>query len=232
MSAEQNLRLLAEAATLLRPVLPELVFVGGCTTGLLITDPASTDVRPTVDVDVVTEIASYAELRRFTARLRGLGFREDPSPGAPVCRMVSGDVFLDVMTSDPSILGFTNRWYKGTIEMAQEREIQPALSIRVVTAPYFVGTKLEAFRGRGKGDFAASPDLEDLILVVDGRRELLGEVRATEEELRRYIGLEFERLLKTDDFTNALPGFLPPDDASQRRFPILRDRLMDIAALG
>jgi hypothetical protein len=35
-------------------VLPEIVFVGGCTTGLLITDPAASPVRATDDVDVAT----------------------------------------------------------------------------------------------------------------------------------------------------------------------------------
>jgi hypothetical protein len=34
-----NLDLLERAAQRLRPLLPEIVFVGGCATGLLITDP-------------------------------------------------------------------------------------------------------------------------------------------------------------------------------------------------
>jgi hypothetical protein len=37
----------------LKRVLPEIVFVGGCTTGLLITDPAASPVRATDDVDVI-----------------------------------------------------------------------------------------------------------------------------------------------------------------------------------
>jgi len=44
-----NLRLLADAAKLLTPILEELVFVGGCTTALLITDKAAAEVRPTYD---------------------------------------------------------------------------------------------------------------------------------------------------------------------------------------
>ena len=231
MSVNQNLELLTEAARLLRPLLPEIVFVGGCTTGLLITDPGAGDVRPTVDVDVVAEIATYAELTRFTERLRALGFQEDQSDEAPICRMLNGDVVLDVMTSEP-VMGFSNRWYKGTIQTAGEREIRQGLSIRVVTAPYFVGTKLEAYKGRGRGDIALSHDVEDLISVVDGRPELHDEIRAGEEDLREYVGLEFGRLLENEDFVNALPGFLPPDDASQQRLPMLRDRLSEIAALG
>jgi len=63
-------------AARVKPLLPELVFVGGCTTGLLITDPAASPVRATDDVDVIVEVASYAEYARFSKRLRNLGFSE------------------------------------------------------------------------------------------------------------------------------------------------------------
>ena len=71
----------------LGPLLPRFVFVGGCATGLLITDPASAPVRVTKDVDVIAELASYGEYSTLGERLRGLGFREDDSEGAPVCRV-------------------------------------------------------------------------------------------------------------------------------------------------
>jgi hypothetical protein len=38
----------------------------------------------------------------------------------------------------------------------------------------FVATKFEAFHGRGNNDHLASHDLEDIITVVDGRPELMG----------------------------------------------------------
>jgi len=49
--SKHNLELLAEAARLLKPLLGELVFVGGSTTAILITDKAAAEVRPTYDVD-------------------------------------------------------------------------------------------------------------------------------------------------------------------------------------
>lgn len=57
----RNLELLTEAARLLKPLLDELVFVGGSTTALLITDKAAAEVRPTYDVDAIAEIGSYAD---------------------------------------------------------------------------------------------------------------------------------------------------------------------------
>lgn len=49
-----NLNLLEAAVRLLEPLLDELVFAGGCVTGLLITDPAAGGIRPTKDVDAMS----------------------------------------------------------------------------------------------------------------------------------------------------------------------------------
>jgi len=56
----ENRQLLIRGARALGELCEELVFVGGCTTGLLITDAAAPDVRVTRDVDVIAEIASRA----------------------------------------------------------------------------------------------------------------------------------------------------------------------------
>jgi hypothetical protein len=68
----------------LRPFLSEVAFVGGCATALLITDPAAGEPRITYDVDIIVEVASYAEYARLSKRLRSLGFSEDSSEGTPL----------------------------------------------------------------------------------------------------------------------------------------------------
>jgi hypothetical protein len=75
--ANPNFQLLVDAAKLLKPILGELVFVGGCTTALPITDKAAADVRPTYDVDAIAEITSYVGYAKCSERLKTLGFRED-----------------------------------------------------------------------------------------------------------------------------------------------------------
>jgi hypothetical protein len=225
-----NLDLLRQVAKRLGPLLPEVVFVGGCTTGLFITDEAAAEVRPTFDVDVIAEITSYAGYATFSERLRALGFREDTSPGAPLCRWLVDGMKLDVMPIEEKILGFTNRWYKTAMDAATERELEAGLRIRVVTPPYFIATKLEAFRGRGKGDYANSHDLEDLLTVIDGRDAIVGEI-AEAAAVRGHIAGEFRALLETPAFLDALPGYLLPDPGSQDRLPILRDRIIQISSL-
>jgi len=108
---DRNREPLCSAARLLRPLLEELVFVGGCVTGLLVTDEAVQEVRTTLDVDAIADITSYSEYAVFADRLRALGFTEDSTPGAPLCRWKHDGIILDVMPLDPKILGFSNRWY-------------------------------------------------------------------------------------------------------------------------
>ncbi len=179
-----NLELLELAAERLRLLLEDIVFVGGCTTGLLVTDPGAAPVRMTHDVDVIAEIGSYADYTVFSDRLRALGFEEDTSEGAPLCRWRHTGLLLDVMPLDAKILGFSNRWYSDALRTAAENILPSGLLLRVVTAPYFLGTKIEAFHGRGAEDYFASHDLEDLIAVVDGRASLIDEVSTASPELR------------------------------------------------
>jgi hypothetical protein len=230
--ANPNLRLLKEAAKLLIPLLDELVFVGGCTTGLFVSDEGAADVRSTVDVDAITEITSYADYVNFSERLQKLGFTEDASEDAPLCRWLNGETTLDVMPLDEAILGFSNRWYEAALGSAQQYELEPDLHIKVVTPTYFCATKIEAFKGRGKGDYLSSRDLEDLITVVDGRPELANELRSAPDDVRLFIAREIIQMLNTASFIDALPGYLLPDSASQSRMSIVLERLTEISKVG
>jgi len=228
---DPNLDQLIAAADALRPLLPELVFVGGCVTGLLIIDEAAGEPRGTIDVDAIAEITSYAQYAEFGDRLRSLGFSEDTREGAPVCRWVQGAMILDVIPLDEKILGFSNRWYKAAMGASVTKNLRDDLEIRMVTAPYFVATKLEAFKGRGRGDFLGSHDLEDVISVVDGCETLSAEVRAAGTELSEYVRREIAKLLANPGFIDSLPSFLLPDSASQLRIGIVLARLRNLESI-
>jgi len=224
-----NYQLLVSAARLLKPLLGELVFTGGCVTGLMITDEAAPASRPTMDVDAIAGITSYVEYGRFSERLRGMGFCEDTSEGAPVCRWKNGEITLDVMPLDEKVLGFSNRWYKTAMLAADRVMLEPSLQIRIVSAPCFLATKLEAYKRRGGGEYLGSHDLEDLISVVDGRPSLADELQAASEDLRAYVAAEIGALLEDPRFVDALPGHLLPDAASQARIGLVLRRLRDIS---
>ncbi len=218
MEPRSSTDLLEAVAAKLSLLLPEVVFVGGCTTQLLITDPAATPARMSDDVDMIVEASSYAEYSEFSERLQGLGFSEDSSDGAPICRWTLGGMKLDVLPTDAKTLGFSSRWYKEAVTHAQTVSLGN-LQLRVVTPPYFLATKLEALKGRGKQDYLASRDLEDIVAVIDGRPTILQEVNASNKEVRAFLRAEVGRLLKIRAFIEALPAHVAGDEVSQKRIP-------------
>ena len=212
----------------LRELRDRVVFVGGMIRGLLITDPGAPPERPTDDVDLIVELSSTT-YHRLAAELRSLGFREDTTPGAPICRWIVEGVRVDVMPTEGGVLGFRNRWYADAMARAIEVHADGE-RFRIIDAPHFCATKLDAHSDRGAGDMYHH-DLEDVIAVVDGRLELCAEFAATSIHLRRYVAAEFRRLLGTPAFLEALPGHLPGDAASQARLPLLCERLEALASL-
>lgn len=229
---DPNLPILTLIAKSLGDLCDSLVFVGGCATGLLLTTLRAQAIRATQDVEVVVHALSTANYHAMERAVESRGFKHDLSPEAPICRWVLKGVALDLMPSQPGILGFHNRWYPMAIETAAQIILPTGMAIRLITAPVFVATKFEAFHGRGNNDYLASHDLEDIITVVDGRPELKQEIDQADGELRLYIANEFNTLIKDRDFLMALAGHLPGDAASQARLPELIRRMRAIGNMS
>lgn len=205
----------------------DVVFVGGSVAGLLMTSKFH-DVRPTDDVDVVVETASYGKYNELLDNLRKLGFEHDMN--GPVCRLRIHGVIVDVMPVEESILGFKNSWYPLVMETATQHTLPNGMNIRLVTAPAFICTKLDAFRDRGKGDYLDSADIEDIIAIVNSREELVCECWGLPSSARQFLSTEFQNLLEDSDFLNAIPGFLPHGTAN--REDIVLFKLSQIARIS
>lgn len=226
-----NLLILETAVHRLGSLADEFVFLGGCVTGLLLTDAAAPPIRQTVDVDVIVQVLSKAEYYALAERLREQEFREDASDDAPICRWTDGHVILDVMPTDSRILGFGNEWYEPAMRHAIGVELPSGKAIQMISPPYFLITKLEAFDGRGAGDFQMSHDIEDLVAVVDGRPAIVDEVSDSEAALHTAIADRFQALLLNSRFVDAISGHLPTDEASQARVPLVINRMKQIAGI-
>lgn len=208
-----QLRLIAEA---LGDLCEHMVFVGGAVAGLLVTDPLADPVRATRDVDAVVN-ANRAMFYRIEEAVAQRGFARDVTSDV-ICRWVHKDsgMQFDLMPVQPEVLGFSNRWYPYAVETAKPADVGAGITLRLVSAVAFVATKLEAFAGRGGGDYLGSHDIEDILNIVDGREELADELAAAPVEVRQSIGDAFHRLLTDRNFANVLPGMLAePDRAEQ-----------------
>ncbi len=136
------------------------------------------------------------------------------------------------MPLDASILGFSNRWYADALHTAVAVELPSGVKLKAITAPYFLGTKIEAFRGRGHEDYLGSHDLEGFISVIDGRPSLLQEVREASPDLCGFLAEAVRGLLSASRFLDALPGHLSADAASQACIVSLLAKLELLSKIG
>lgn len=230
MSHIHNIEMLEVVAQALgQDLCQEVAFVGGCITALLLTDELSREeVRYTDDVDLVIHLAGYVQWQKLVERLRQKGFKQS-SQDEVICRMRLGELKVDFMPADDetaNLLGCNNRWFEDGLANAQWHELPSGCRIRLFTPPYFLGSKLEAYAGRGAQTPLGSQDLEDMLNLVNGREELQREVDVAAPELRAYLAHTLTALLDNNEF-----GYLVQDAArgDSEREQIIWQRLRHIA---
>jgi len=220
----QQIELLADK---LGDLCEEVVVVGACSPALILDIRTAPDLRPTGDVDIMVQADNYGRYFSFVERIKKKGFVE--RQGDPIGRYVSGELIVDVMPTEADVLGFTNRWYKKAFANAVYQKLPSGKSIKTVTPVYFVATKFEAFRGRGKGDVMASPDLEDIITILVEVPTLEEELKQADKDVQRYISDQFKKLVSNKNYPHFLSAHLRGDEASQAFLPELRRLIERIA---
>lgn len=223
-----SVELIAQA---LGPLREELVLVGGCAVDLLLTDSAASPTRVTYDVDMVAQVAFLAGYHELERQFIRLGFKRDMAQDAPICRWRYNNLEVDLMPALPGILGFANRWYPLAVQTAQQVVLPSGTSIQLITAPAFLATKFEAFSDRGKSDLLGSHDMEDIVNVLDGRPEIVEEVAASPDELKRYLVDRCHALLALPNFMDALSGMVFPDESLAERVKMIGLRLKQITEI-
>ncbi len=191
MSAE----LLELAASALGSLVDDVVFVGGATIHLWLTEPGGPPTRSTDDVDVICNVASIVDYYKLAEQLREHGFAEVMEEPV-VCRWQHREtgLMLDLMPTEETVLGFSNPWYELAMEGAVKCELPSGARIRVVLPPVIFATKLAAWKGRGRGDVLKSLDVHDIVVLIDGRPQLTDELAAQSPKLREYVALELASL--------------------------------------
>ena len=171
-----NLALVAQVAQGLQELKDKMVFIGGAVISLYTDDPAAEEIRPTADIDMTINLANYAEWAQMQERLAELNFYPDPQ-GQSICSYKFQNIAIDIMPADDSSIGVSNIWYKPGFKYSQQIALEDGTVISILPAPYFLATKLEAFKDRGQNDFYGSHDFEDIIYLIDNRTIIVAEIR-------------------------------------------------------
>lgn len=199
-----NIVRLKAVANILSSLEDQFVFVGGATVSLYATNPnLASEIRPTDDVDVVVEIASYSDYVKLEAKLLSVGFVNDTGSGI-YCRYRIQGITVDVMPTDDAALGFTNKWYPDGFRNSIEVTIHDGVSIAIFSLPFFIASKWEAFKGRGKNDYRTSKDFEDLVYIFENVDNLKEQLEEAPLYLREYLRNEFSEIIATRKFEEGL----------------------------
>lgn len=201
------------------------VFTGGGIVGLLLTDPAAPPPSRTKDVDLVLEIANYGEFVGMEEVLRRIGFTQSSQDRAVIVAWQWKGIRVDFLPHLPMELMQSNRWFPFLVEEAERVEVTNGKFAWRASAPCFVATKLEAFYSRGKGDYISSKDIEDIVAVIDGRVEILDEIKFCAHDVRGFISQSCRQLLADRRFMDSLPQIVPDD----QREAVVEERLRQLS---
>ncbi len=124
------------------------------------------------------------------------------------------------------ILGFTNIWYKDGFVNAKEIQIEGE-KIKVFDLPYLIATKIEAFKGRGNGEFLVSHDIEDIITLIDGRPTIAEDLKKSDELLKDYLQKKFTALISNRNFIDSIDSHISDRMNLKGRKEIIISRLKD-----
>lgn len=204
-----NILMLQTVANGLGELKDEMVFVGGAVAELYADNPAASEIRPTIDVDCVIEISSRLQFARLEDNLRAKGFKNDTSEGAPICRWIYKEIKVDVMPTDSSVLGFSNRWYEEGIENKISKTLPDGTEVFVFPPEYYLAAKFEAHKGRGGNDLRQSHDFEDIIYIFDNCPDLLENISEANASVKAYLKGKCRNLLANKGLTEGIESALP-----------------------
>jgi hypothetical protein len=204
-----KVRIVAQALDELKA---QVVFVGGSVAELYADYPEVSDIRPTIDVDCVVDlqISTYIDYSNLEEKLRKLGFSNDTSENAPICRKIYKGIIVDFMPVNPAILGFSNRWYKDGIANKTKFILPDETSIFILPVEYYVATKLEALNSRGGQDIRGSHDWEDIVYIMNNCTALTEAIKKNNNpQLVEYLQEQFRILLQNNNIREIVYSSLP-----------------------
>lgn len=208
----------------LAPLKQKVIFVGGATVSLYLKHKSSDSVRPTDDVDCVVEVASRIAYADLQASMEKVGFSHSKDENAAICRMDFSGLKVNIMPSDSRILGFTNRCYPEGIGNAVNTKLPSGNTILIFSLPYFIATKIEAYFGRGQGDFRFSSDIEDIVTVLDGQKDFK-ELLSAPNTVKAYLKKSFRTFINDSVFLEGLSAHIDQGSDRQKR----AERLYDLS---
>ena len=204
ITLKYNERLIKKVALALAELNDKVVYVGGAVIGFYVDDPAAEDVRPTRDIDVFLEIASYSKLTKLQEQLAAKGFFPAMEEGI-ICRFKYDDLLLDIMATEEVGWASADKWFQPGLKHLEQIQIEET-KIKILNISYYLATKFNAFHDR-KEDARTIKHFEDIVYVLDNRLNLVSEIIKSPEDVKNYLKNEF-LLISDAKYKEAFLGHL------------------------
>lgn len=201
----ESIRLVADAMS---RVDDEVVFVGGSVLGLYIRDSVAAEVRPTMDIDVFLHVVSASDAENIRQRMITAGFQQ-LAEDTVMCRFRLSGTVVDVMSTTSVSWMPSNRWFLPGLSHTIRVDID-GIGIRLLSLPYFISAKWDAFQSRGMDEPRLSHDFEDIAWLIDHVVDLDEILSASDEHVRRHVIHIFELILERSDTLEALRANIEP----------------------
>jgi hypothetical protein len=179
-----------------------VVYVGGAVTSLYIDDPAAEDVRPTQDLDLTMKIVGLSELEEVRKELVKRGFHQSHEDNV-ICRFRFKDIKVDVMATTPIGWAPGNEWFEEGFKHTISKRIDD-ISITILSLPYFLASKVSAFRGRGWSEPRISKDFEDIVYILNYSSTLKDQILRSDVLVKDYLRNAFFQILEDKRLQEAI----------------------------
>ncbi|ALO17441.1 hypothetical protein L21SP5_03848 [Salinivirga cyanobacteriivorans] len=209
-----NIDVIKRIAHALGELNQRVVYVGGSVVSLYVNDPGADDVRPTQDIDLSLEITSLGELENLRQELAEKRFMQSPEDPV-ICRFRYQGIPVDIMATEEIGWAPANRWFKPGFKHLKLLELESELEIRILSLPYFLATKFDAYSSRGDNDPRTSKDFEDIIYVMDNNTNISQEILDAPNDVKEFLQVQIKSLL-TNEMEEAVLSHLDPYTQSER----------------
>lgn len=217
----QHIDLITKVAGALGDLNDQVVYVGGAVVSLYVTDPAAPDVRPTDDVDIILEITSLGKLEVLREELNRKGFTQSADENV-MCRFRYEGIKVDVMSTQEVGWAPANPWFKPGFDHL-ENKTAGDFNLRVLSLPYFLASKLTAFRLRSK-DPRTSHDLEDVVYLLDNIDGLTDQLFSAPSDVKDFLHEEFSNMLNDGAIREAIMANLEYSVQTER-FEMIEEKV-------
>lgn len=210
-----NIEQLQEIAEAMQDLNERLVYVGGVVTGLYATTPLAKEPRPTTDVDCVVNTISYGEHVAFEELLRAKQFKNDQTPGAPLCRWIYNGEKVDVMPMSENALLFGNPWYMPGYSKRKPNTLPSGKTIYILSVGYYIASKINALLLRGGNDWRGAKDFEDIVYVLNYCTDIIEEFKTEDADVQSFVSKQLAAMLKRRNLKEEIECALSYDETDR-----------------